>query len=328
MNEPWLSILIPVYNVRPYLADCFRSVLAQVDAGVEIIVLDDQSTDDSLAYLQQLAAISDHPIIILQHDRNRGLSAARNTLVGYARGTYLWFLDSDDILVEGAVAALRSIIQQHTPDLVMCDYEIWKPETQGNHNRKQSYAKSFGGVANTLVENPELLFRGLYQYGKLHAWSKISRRCLWRENNLQFPEGKYFEDMVTIPRLALKVNAFYYCPNAWVKYRQRPGSILASFTPQKINDMLCGLDDILNLWQERIPYMDVRSRYFFIRYCVKIYLFAVKENRRIKGDFQINSPETRARFFQVTGVRYKGLVKHYLLNGDFVRLIKTLKLFA
>lgn len=163
VSAPWLSILIPVYNVKPYLDDCFQSILSQVDSGVEIIALDDQSTDDSLAHLQLIAAASTHPITVLQHEQNRGLSAARNTLVKHANGDYVWFIDSDDALHKGALASLRKIVRQQAPDLVICDYELWSSDGRDNN----IHVKSFGGQAGKLVTNPELLFRGVIPIWKV-----------------------------------------------------------------------------------------------------------------------------------------------------------------
>lgn len=326
MNVPWLSILVPVYNVKPYLDECFQSILSQVDFGVEIIALDDQSTDGSLEHLRLLASMSRHPITILQHDQNHGVSVARNTLVKHARGEYLWFLDSDDVMNEGAISALHQIVNQYGPDLVMCDYERWYAEARPDGDRSK-YVRSFGGPANKLSSDLELLFGGLYEFGKLHVWSKISRRYLW-ESGLQFPEGKYFEDMVITPRLALNARNFYYCASAWVRYRQRESSILATFTLKKIDDMLSGVDGVWSLWQQRIPSMGARSRYFFIRYCVKVYMYAAKEGQRINSGFRINSPEIRCRLLHSIGMGRKEMIKFYLLNGDFLRLIKTLKALA
>ncbi|MGV8837580.1 glycosyltransferase family 2 protein, partial [Cellvibrio sp.] len=124
MAMPWLSVLIPVYNVKDYLDDCFQSVLSQCDENIEIIALDDRSTDGSFEYLQAVAAKASHPIKILQHAHNRGLSAARNSLVAAATGEYVWFLDSDDVIADGAIDQLRGIVNRHSPDLVMCDYQI------------------------------------------------------------------------------------------------------------------------------------------------------------------------------------------------------------
>ncbi len=327
MSKPWLSILIPVYNVTNYLDDCFQSILCQVDSGIEIIALDDCSTDDSLPELRRIAESSTHPIVILQHEQNRGVSAARNSLVRHATGEYIWFLDSDDALNIGAIARLCEVVRKNAPDLILCDYEIWKSDEWHAPGKNGPHVRSFGGRAESLETDSELLFSGLYQRGKLHVWSKISKRHLW-DGDLLFPEGKYFEDMVATPRLAFRVNTFYYSSLAWVRYRKRADSILATFTPQKIEDMLSGVDGVLALWQQKLPKMRMKSRYYFIRYCIKIYLSAAKESRRIKVSFKINSSENKKRLFGVIGMGRAGVVKHYLFCGDVFRLVKALKVIS
>lgn len=123
---PWLSVLIPVYNVEAYLAECVESVMAQAGEGVEVLLLDDGSPDGSWALMQALSGRWPGRLWLLQHERNGGLSAARNTLIDAAQGEYLWFLDSDDKLLPGAIDALRAIVRQHAPDLVLCDFRVWR----------------------------------------------------------------------------------------------------------------------------------------------------------------------------------------------------------
>lgn len=329
MATPWLSILIPVFNVKDYLDDCFQSILSQCDENIEIIALDDQSTDGSFEYLHALAAKSPHPIKILQHSHNRGLSAARNSLVAAATGEYVWFLDSDDVLVDGAVNQLWKIVGRYSPDLVMCDYQMWRPDvkTITPKHHKERHVKSFEGVANCLRYNSESLFKGLYARGKLHSWSKVSKRSLWIDG-LQFPEGRYFEDMVTTPRLALKISSYYYCPNVWVRYRQREGSILARFNPKKIDDMMSGLDGVLALWEKKNPNMSLYARYIFIRYCIKIYIYALKEMKKVGITDTSMLRAYRSCLFKSVGMSKLGLIKHYVLVGDFFRLIKVLRVLA
>jgi len=326
MATPWLSILIPVYNVKDYLDDCVQSVMSQCDANIEIIALDDQSTDGSFEYLQSLAATTSHPIKILQHTHNRGLSAARNSLVAAATGEYVWFLDSDDALVDGAINKLWKIIGRYSPDLVMCDYQMWRPgvKVHSRRQKKELHVGTFGEGSNCLLRNAETLFKGLYKKGKLHSWSKISKRSLWL-NGLQFPEGKYFEDMVTTPRIALDVKTYYHCPEVWVRYRQREGSILSSFNDKKIEDMMCGVDGVWTLWEKKLPDMRISTRYYFVRFCVKNYISAVKESRRMGNSLPIDKTAYRSRLFHNIGMSRKGLIKYYLLNGDLFRLLKVLK---
>lgn len=324
MSSPWLSILIPVYNVRDYLGACLDSVVSQCKSNIEIIVLDDQSTDDSFDLLCSYVSSSGYPIRILQHPRNGGLSAARNTLAAEATGEYLWFLDSDDVLADHAISQLYEITERHNPDLIICDFEIWRPGLDSKlQKKKELHVSSFFGRANCLSNNPVMLFQGIYATGKLHAWSKIAKRHLWL-NGVRFPEGRYFEDMYTTPRLALMASNFYYSNKVWLRYRQRDGSILAQFNIKKIDDMMAGLDDVLSLWLAKYPQMDIKSRYLFVRYCIKIYFYALKELKRLGVTDKSTLMSYRLRLFHSMHGGRMGLIKHYLGNGDFFRLVKAL----
>ena len=240
-STPWLSILVPVYNVQDYLEECLASVMAQADAGVEVLVLDDRSTDGSHALMQALDQRWPGRLRLMRHERNQGLSAARNTMIGAARGDYLWFLDSDDKLLPGAIDGLRAIVRQHAPDVVLCDFQVWRERARLKHRlRGELHRKSFDGPARRLVHDRCQLMAGLLATGQLHAWSKISRRVLWGDD-LRFPVGRYFEDMAAMPLMALRAGSFYYEPRPWVAYRQRGSSILATMSVPKALDQSAAL---------------------------------------------------------------------------------------
>lgn len=213
-ERPWLSILIPVYNVEPYLRDCLASLLPQLPpVGVEVILLDDASTDGSLRLCSEICPQSHPQVRLMRHASNAGLSAARNTMLGAARGDYIWFVDSDDEVMPGAVARLRSILDCNTPDLLLCDFRKLDKNVQ-----------SFVGPANLMSTDREALVRGIFASRRMHSWSKIARRELWSDD-LRFPVGRCFEDMATTPFLALRARSFYYCPEPWIRYRVRAESI-------------------------------------------------------------------------------------------------------
>lgn len=239
---PWLSVLVPVYNVQPYLQECLASVVEQLDDdGVQILVLDDCSTDGSWALMQELAQRWPGRLQLLQHARNGGLSAARNTMIDAAQGEYLWFLDSDDKLLPGAIAGLRAIVQAYVPDVVLCDFAVWRERERLKHRlRGERHRRSFRGPVRERVLDRCALLAGMLSTGELHAWSKISRRALWGAD-LRFPVGRHFEDMATMPLMALRAESFYYEPRPWVAYRQRAGSILASMSLPKALDQSAAL---------------------------------------------------------------------------------------
>lgn len=237
-GQPWLSVLVPVYNVAPYLRDCVESVMAQADPDVEVLLLDDCSTDGSDRIALQLQAVWPQQLQVLRHVRNQGLSAARNTLLSAARGRYLWFLDSDDFLTAGAIPRLRACVQRDPVDMVLCDFTVWRQRPQLKHRlRGEAHRRSFRGQANIPVHDRARLLEGLMQTGQMHAWSKIATRALWRSTGLTFPVGAYFEDMATMPCLALNARSFLYVPEPWVAYRQRSGSILSTITADKAEDL-------------------------------------------------------------------------------------------
>ena len=324
MNK-WLSILLPVYNVEPYLSDCIGSLLMQDLSGVEIIAVDDQSTDESFSTLKKLAASANLDVRLLQHTQNEGVSAARNTLLDAAAGDYLWFLDPDDIMAENAVSQLKEIVQLHSPDLIMCDFKRWRPDVS-KQRKSENHLSSFAGPSRVLLDDGELLFKGLYREGRLHPWSKISKRNLWDEA-LRFPVGHYFEDVVIMPKLALRVSSYFYQDSVWIYYRQRPGSIISTPSLGKIADMSASVSGILEEWLKRYPDMSAASRSAFNGYCIKIYIRVIKDLAKINE----MKPELlivhRQFFYENIKTTKIGLTLSCVLEGNFVRMWKLLKVF-
>lgn len=245
--RPWLSMLIPVYNVQDYLAQCVDSVLAQADEGVEVVLYDDCSTDGSRALMQTLADRHPGRLRLLDGDRNRGLSAARNRLLDASRGAWIWFLDSDDFLLPGAVAGLKAWADRDDVDLVLCDF-------RDHHDRPRLRQRLFGERHQRTQDIPPRqpwrdagrLLEGALTRSQLHAWSKIARRALYGDD-LRFPEGRYFEDVFVSPTLMLRAQTVVYVPEPWIAYRKRPGSILSTPNPNKWQDLQDSLDHVLPL---------------------------------------------------------------------------------
>ena len=123
-----VSIIIPVYNVAPYIEDCLRSVIGQTYRGViECLIVDDRGTDDSIAIAERLIKDYSGPIRfeILHHEHNRGVAAARNTGALKAKGDYIFYLDSDDEITTDCIEKMMAVASQE-PDIEM---------VQGNYIR-------------------------------------------------------------------------------------------------------------------------------------------------------------------------------------------------
>ncbi|KAF1019897.1 MAG: putative glycosyltransferase EpsJ [Paracidovorax wautersii] len=320
---PWLSILIPVYNVRPYLQACLDSVLPQAAAcaqPVEVIALDDQSNDGSWELLQQLQQA--YPALrILRHEHNGGLSRARNTLLEAATGDYLWFLDSDDLLADGAVASLHAAVAQHAqPDLVICGFRLVREVMKPKHVRRgELHRATFAGPADQRLTDTATLLGGLMATGQMHSWSKIARRHLYGDD-LRFPPGRHYEDMATTPRLALRAASAVYVPQVWVGYRQRAGSILATLSPAKLQDLAQCWPEIARAVRAR-PNTEAQVQAGVAQFIARSFLGAVRKVPPATGD----GPSTRSlrlaldAALNLLGLDAHALATRFLRQGWFWR---------
>lgn len=317
---PWLSILIPAYNVAPYIAECLESIATQYESGIEIIVLDDCSTDTTVDCISHWITSHTIDVTFMQHPQNCGLSVARNSLLSAAHGDYVWFIDSDDVVEAGALTQLMHIVMEHQPDLVLCDFRVWRLRQRLKHRwHGENHMHTFTGPAKKLLNNPLALFEGIYKKRQLHIWSKISKRSLWG-NDLRFPEGRVMEDMVVSPRLMLRAHTYFYQPSVWIAYRQREGSILSSRSQKKIDDMALANQGVLELWLNKYPQLSTRARFYFSFFCVKAHLYITRELRKLHNNAHLDLSYYRAQFFESIGWNKTSLYWQFLKRGWFLRL--------
>lgn len=188
-----VSVIIPVYNVKPYLERCVQSVLQQTCKDLEIIMVDDGSTDGSGELADSLKALS--PCIQVVHQENQGLSGARNTGIRNALGEYVVFLDSDDewILPDG----LETLLQDATQDLI-----VFKPVDIWKHGLRENTPDYDVDVISALPDAPAV-FRHLILTGqfRMSACMLLVRRQLLVQHELFFPLGYISEDVIWSPRV-------------------------------------------------------------------------------------------------------------------------------
>ena len=220
-DTPWLSILLPAYNVAPFAQQCLESIIGQSDEGVEIIVCEDCSTDDTLEVLERIREAHRGRFSIMTNERNRGQSFARNRLLDAARGDYIWFLDADDYLVPGAIASIDKQVRLNRPDMIGGDY------------RKRKLPKNgFSGPKGRLLTDRDAIVGGICKSRKMYVWLRICKRELWGDD-IRFPDGKLFEDVAVVPWLALRATSMIHLPRALLEYRIHLGSSLSAVTRVK-----------------------------------------------------------------------------------------------
>lgn len=219
-----LSVIVPVYNVEMYLAECLDSLLGQKDAAeaYEIVCVNDGSTDGCAAILERYARA--HTAVSVMTQTNKGLSAARNAGLAAARGEYIWFVDSDDVADEHAVGELCRLAAEYgSPDKVLFDYIEFQDgalgECRGRQGETRVIAFASGSEMSASKQTPRWNI----------ACNYLVKRSLLEQNRLRFVEGVFFEDEEFNFWLTRYTGACVYTSRAYYYYRKRAGSILCTF---------------------------------------------------------------------------------------------------
>ena len=233
-EPPWLSVLVPAWNVAPYVDAMLRSVTTQADDGVEIVVVDDASTDATVDVVERHAAV-DARVRLVRTACNAGVAAARNRLLDAARGRYLWFVDADDRMLPGALQHARGILGAAPLDLLACDFRVIG-RAYRIPRRRRTFVEG-GGCTST-----DALLAGVLEAGQMHLWSRIVHRDLW--SGLRFPERRRFEDMSVLAELLVRARSWRHVPEAWIGYRERPGSLSRDVPLQGLREFSEGLCDV------------------------------------------------------------------------------------
>ena len=243
-----LSLIVPVYNVENYIIECLNSIVKIIptDGSTEVIIVNDGSPDNSINlienYILNLNDNIKNNFHILSQE-NRGLSGARNTGINNAKGRYLAFLDSDDVLQGDFFNDILAIIKKHNPDIV--EFRAIRFDDNGN-------------TSNNFF--PKLFNDGFYNLDQ-KIWKKLCNRSAWFSwlrvynknlfDDIKFPEGKNYEDAYTTPYIYLKAKNIYFCNNEYIGYRINPNGITATKSIKNIDDIGGAAEKLIGFFNYR-----------------------------------------------------------------------------
>ena len=225
-----VSVIVPVYNVEKYLDECLSSLVNQTLSDIEIIVVNDGTKDNSQSIIDHYVKQYPNKVVSLIKE-NGGLGDARNYGIPYAKGEYIGFVDSDDVIHLEMYEKMFNKAKLENSDLVLCDLEYFY-ETSSEKMVKEGLVQ----IENIDINKTVFL-------SPLFAWNKLYRRTLFIESELKYPIGLWYEDIpVTVPffTLARKIS---YVHETLIYYRQRSTSIMGSVDNPKVKDIF----DIMHL---------------------------------------------------------------------------------
>lgn len=212
------SIIVPVYNVEKYLDKCLASILEQTFKDFECIIIDDGSPDNSNIIIDKYVKLDQRFKVI--HQKNMGLSAARNAGLDIAKGDYIVFVDSDDYIANDYLEKFAAKIASTNAEIVVCGLtEVFK-----------DYEKSivFEDESTEVIKQNILA-----DVWPSYAWNKCYKKSLFA--NIRFPVGKIFEDILTIPEVCLYARKIVCIPDKLYYYnRHNENSITANLSSEKM----------------------------------------------------------------------------------------------
>ena len=240
MQNPIISIVVPIYMVEQYLPRCIESLINQTYGNIEIILVDDGSPDKCGVICDEYA-VKEKRITVV-HKANGGLSDARNAGISIAKGDYLLFVDSDDWLEPDACESCLKVAKEHNADIVTFGVkQIW--------GKKKIILSKFGlkgevpasdaikGIIYQIHEN------GIFNY----AWNKLYSKELFSE--IRYPVGKVAEDQDTTYKLFHLAKSIWVCEKHLYNYVQRSGSISSVQYNSKL------LKDRIEIWIKRYEFL-------------------------------------------------------------------------
>ena len=223
-DQPLISVIVPVYNVADYLDQCLQSIVDQTYRQLEILVVDDGSTDDSGTLCDRWAERDERIRVI--HQPNGGLSAARNTALDVMQGELVMMVDSDDVLHPDCTSVLLQAMQDHAADIAIGNYQPFYDGETIFTDQASSQA------APAIYNQHEAILAILYQNGLTHsAWGRLYKSSLF--DGIRYPVGKFYEDFAIIYPLLLKCKTIVKIDRKIYGYRQREKSILQTFSPRR-----------------------------------------------------------------------------------------------
>lgn len=254
-----VSIILPVYNVEKYLSACLDSLLAQTLEEIEIVAVNDGSTDGSLQILQAYQSLNPEKLFIFSTE-NHGVSRARNYGFAHSHGEYVWFVDSDDFVEPDACRLLYEKATADGNDLVLFRYYNVDSETGVRKEYIASCHNQNFRVADKPYELPAI---------SPYPWIKFIHRDLF--NGLYFPEGIRFEDLPVAYLLAVKARSIGYVDQCFYNYRKNVG-FLSRLTPSTLhirNAIIFMKEEMekLGLFEQYQTELDfIAVRHFFYRF--------------------------------------------------------------
>ena len=242
IDEPLISVIVPVYNGQDYLADCIESVENQTYDNLEIIIINDGSTDRTIEVCNRLQTAYDNVRILTLDDK--GVSAARNAGIEASKGEFVTFVDADDRLRAEMLRTLYDCMVKTGSDVAGCSFFVWSNEPEWEQTVCQDAPRADVSMQDEAAEQTKVYDAGTYLknellHGNSRCWSKLYRKAI--VDKVRFPENLTIgEDMLFLVKMLPFTDRITETGYSGYGYYQNPtGAINREFTPHYMDQITC-----------------------------------------------------------------------------------------
>lgn len=273
-----LSIIVAAYNVEKYINKCIESLLSQTYKNIEILVVNDGSTDNTEKIIQFYEKKS--PLIKLLNKKNGGLSDARNFGITFSKGKYIAFVDGDDYIEPNTYTESMSLFEKEKSDLLIFNFQKIYENGKSSFKKMDRSLYDNNFISSLLSKSDEV---------SIVAWNKIFKKSIILENNIFFENKAYFEDTGFIFRYLFFVKKISISDIPFYNYIQRQGSLTKKFDSRIIFSAENTYNIIKNFYKEKNQYSKYKTNIedMFIRMQIYILNFSLKNNVD-KNKYQMN----------------------------------------
>ncbi|EKT61306.1 glycosyltransferase family 2 protein [Providencia sneebia] len=307
-----LSLIIPVFNRESNIATLLDSIIKVIPENVEILIINDGSTDNTVSIIRHALnkTHQENQFKVIEHETNFGVSAARNTGLSHATGTYIGFIDSDDNISSDYFESIMPVISKLEYDIVSFDFhyenKVMMPSNETNH-----------------IED---VFRVSYW----HLFSRIYKRVLWE--NEQFELHRRYEDVILLPYVYIKAKSIKHIPKALYIYEKNTESITHDINEYDIDDLYFATDKAIsfiektsNVKQKHLFFLYLVNTTFLIRtYLKKTYEYYFYDQRFYKLANKIMNLVKQYDFKMSTSKKIK--IKYAKIDSFFSKQKSKLKI--
>lgn len=234
-----LSIIIPAFNVQKYICDCLVSLVNQFSPVIEIVVVNDGSTDSTeQIILSNFSQEISSGFIKLINQENGGVSVARNTGIKHALGSYVGFVDADDFILPNYIATILNSISDTTPDIIEFGFKKFTLSPSELGQAKPEYSNRCFGTQKIVT-----ILEHAYAVARWYPWTRVFKKELFAFKS--FPDGvRFCEDMMTIPFLYENAKTISVLPDVLYGYRINQGGATLNIKPDYYEHLICFYDEV------------------------------------------------------------------------------------